>query len=113
MFKLSDKLNAGMKTYGLIYNTGEINSVTHIKNAKEYMDQNGLSYKEAIVTASSEVQQAAQSLAGNVDAFFIPNDSMVQSAMAAGGRSCKDAKVPVYGRFRRYGGVGRLCHHQY
>jgi len=97
MFKLSEKLTPGKKTYGLIYNTSEINSVTTIKNAKEYMDKNGLSYKEAVVTASSEVQQAAQSLAGSVDAFFIPNDSMVQSAMPQVAEVAKDAKIPVYG----------------
>lgn len=97
MFKLADELTPGCKTYGLIYNTGEINSVTTIENAKAYMDANGLAYKEAVVTASSEVQQAAQSLAGNVDAFFIPNDSMVQSAMPQVAEVAKDAKIPVYG----------------
>ncbi|EGW41894.1 ABC transporter substrate-binding protein [Desulfosporosinus sp. OT] len=97
MFKLSDKLTPDRKTYGLIYNTGEINSVTTIKNAKAYMDQNGLKYKEAVVTASSEVQQAAQSLVGKVDAFFIPNDSMVQSAMPQVAEIAKNAKIPVYG----------------
>lgn len=97
MFKLSDKLTPDRKTYGLIYNTGEVNSVTTIKNAKAYMDQNGLKYEEAVVTASSEVQQAAQSLVGKVDAFFIPNDSMVQSAMPQVAEVAKDAKIPVYG----------------
>lgn len=97
MFKLSGKLTPNCKKFGLIYNTSEINSVTTIKNAKAYMDKNGLSYKEAEVTASSEVQQAAQSLAGKVDAFFIPNDSMVQSAMPQVAQVAKDAKIPVYG----------------
>jgi putative ABC transport system substrate-binding protein len=97
MFKLSNQLTPGCKTYGLIYNTGEVNSVTTIEKAKAYMDENGLSYKESVVTASSEVQQAAQSLAGEVDAFFIPNDSMVQSAMPQVAEVAKDAKIPVYG----------------
>jgi putative ABC transport system substrate-binding protein len=97
MFKLSDQLTPGCQTYGLIYNTGEVNSVTTVENAKKYMDENGLSYKEAVVTASSEVQQAAQSLAEEVDAFFIPNDSMVQSAMPQVAEVAKAAKIPVYG----------------
>lgn len=97
MFKLSDKLTPNREAYGLIYNTGEINSVTTINNAKAYMDQNGIKYEEAIVTASSEVQQAAQSLVGKVDAFFIPNDSMVQSAMPQVAEIAKNAKIPVYG----------------
>lgn len=97
MFKLSDKLTPNRQTYGLIYNTGEINSVTTIENAKKYLDSAGLKYKEAIVTSSSEVQQAAQSLVGGVDAFFIPNDSMVQSAMPQVAEIAKKAKIPVYG----------------
>jgi len=97
MFKLSAKLTPNRKAYGLIYNTGEVNSVTTIKNAKAYMDQNGIKYEEVIVTASSEVQQAAQSLVGKVDAFFIPNDSMVQSAMPQVAEIAKNAKIPVYG----------------
>ncbi|HWQ78532.1 MAG TPA: ABC transporter substrate-binding protein [Anaerovoracaceae bacterium] len=97
MFKLSDLLTPGCETYGLIYNTGEVNSVTTIEKAKEYMDSNGLKYEESVVTASSEVQQAAQSLAGKVDAYFIPNDSMVQSAMPQVAEVAKDQKIPVYG----------------
>ncbi len=97
MFKLSDKLTPERQTYGMIYNTGEVNSVTTIKNAKAYLDQNGLKYKEEVVTASSEVQQAAQSLVGKVDALFIPNDSMVQSAMPQVAEIAKSAKIPVYG----------------
>jgi putative ABC transport system substrate-binding protein len=97
MFKLSDQLTPGCETYGLIYNTGEVNSVTTVENAKKYMDANGLKYEEAVVTASSEVQQAAQALAEKVDAFFIPNDSMVQNAMPQVAEVAKDKKLPVYG----------------
>jgi putative ABC transport system substrate-binding protein len=65
--------------------------------AKEYLEGRGLVYKEAIVTASSEVQQAAQSLVGSVDAIFVPNDSMVQSALPQVAEVCKDAGIPLYG----------------
>lgn len=97
MFNLADSLTPGCTTYGLIYCTSEVNSVSTIESAKAYLDANGLSYKEAVVTASSEVQQAAQSLVGSVDAIFCPNDSMVQSAMAQVAEVAKDADIPVYG----------------
>lgn len=97
MFKLADTLTPDNKTYGLIYNTGEVNSVKTIDAAKAYMDANGLSYKEAVVTNSGEVQQAAQSLVGSVDALFIPNDSVVQSALTQIAELAIDAKIPVYG----------------
>ena len=97
MFKLSAKLTPNVKTYGLIYCTSEVNSVTTINNAKAYMDQNGLKYVEAVVTNSGEVQQAAQSLVGRVDAMFIPNDSVVQTGLNAVAEIAKEAKIPVYG----------------
>ncbi len=97
MFKLSDRLTPGCKTYGLLYNTSEVNSVTTAEAAKAYLSANGMDYREAIVTASSEVQQAAQSLVGQVDAIFIPNDAMVQSALPQVAEVAKDAKIPVYG----------------
>ena len=97
MFKLSDQLTPGCETYGLIYCTSEVNSVTTIESAKAYMDANGLKYEEAVVTNSGEVQQAAQSLVGKVDALFIPNDSVVQTALTVVAEAAKDAKIPVYG----------------
>ena len=50
IFALSDKLTPDCKTYGMLYNTSEINSVSTVENAKKYLDDQGLSYKEAVVT---------------------------------------------------------------
>ncbi len=97
MFKLADKLTPGIQSYGILYNTGEINSVTTAANAKAYLEGQGLKAVEAVVTASSEVQQAAQNLADQVDAIFVPNDSMVQSAMPQVAEVAREAKIPVYG----------------
>lgn len=97
MFALSDRLTPGKQTYGFIYNTGETNSVTTVENAKAYLESKGLAYVEKTVANSGEVQQAAQSLVGSVDAFFIPNDSVVQSAMPQLAQVAMDAKLPVYG----------------
>ncbi len=97
IFELSDQLTPGMQTYGLLYCTNEVNSVNTVKQAKEYLDAQGLSYVEQIVTNSSEVQQAAQSLVGQVDAIFVPNDSVIQAAMPLVAEVARDAKIPVYG----------------
>lgn len=96
IFNLSDSLTPGNKTYGLIYNTGEVNSVNTVKDAKSYLDGKGLKYVEAIVTNSSEIQQAAESLVGSVDAIFVPNDSVVQSGMAQITEITRKNKIPVY-----------------
>ncbi len=95
-FKLAQTLTPDVKTFGFVYNTGEVNAVSSIERAKEYCDANGLEYKEAIITNTGELQQAAQSLAGKVDAIFSPNDNMVASAMPVLAGEGIRAKLPVY-----------------
>lgn len=97
IFGLCDSLTPECKTFGLLYNTSEINSVNTVNDAKEYLDSVGCNYVEGVVTNSSEVQQAAQSMVGKVDAIFIPNDSLIQDAMPMVTEIARGAKIPVYG----------------
>ena len=97
IFGLADELTPGIGKYGILYTSGEVNSVNTAKNAKEYLDSKGIAYEEIVVTNSSEVQQAAQQLSSECDAIFVPNDSVIQSAMPAVAQAAKDAKIPVYG----------------
>ncbi len=96
IFGLCDTLTPGCKTFGLIYCTSEVNSVSTVKDAKQYLNGKGLQAVEVTVTNSSEIQQAAQSLVGKVDAIFIPNDSVVQSAMTQITEITRENKIPVY-----------------
>ncbi len=97
MFKLSDQLTPGCKVYGLLYCLSEINSVSTANQAKAYMDANGLQYVEATVTNVSEVQVAVDTLLERVDAIFVPNDSVIQTAMSVVADSAAEMGVPVYG----------------
>ncbi len=97
MFKLADTLTPGCKVYGLLYCQSEINSVSTAAQAREYMDANGLSCVEAIVTNVSEVQMAVDTLLEKVDAIFVPNDSVIQTAMSVVADSAAEMGVPVYG----------------
>ncbi|MDD5944624.1 MAG: ABC transporter substrate binding protein, partial [Clostridia bacterium] len=42
-------------------------------------------------------QQAAQQLCSEVDAIFVPNDAVIQSAMPVVAAAAREAKIPVYG----------------
>ena len=97
MFHLADQLTPGCQVFGLLYCQSEINSVTTANQAKAYMDANGLDYVEAIVTNVSEVQMAVDSLLETVDAIFVPNDSVIQTAMRVVADSAAEMGVPVYG----------------
>ena len=97
IFLLAKKLTPHVMRYGILYNSGESNAVTTVQKAKAYLLANGYAFQEAVVTNSSEVAQAAQSIVSRVDALYIPIDSMVQSAMPQVAQIAKDAKKPVYG----------------
>lgn len=97
IFEFAEKLTPDVEKYGFLYCTSEVNSVTTIENAKEYCDKNNIKYKESVVTNSAEVQQAVQALVGDVDAIFIPNDSVIQSSMSLVTEVARKSKIPVYG----------------
>lgn len=82
------------KTIGTIYNSSEVNSEVQMKIAREAVPGLGFELKEATVTASSEVMQAAQSLVG-VDAIYLPTDNMVISSLAAVLQVAEAEKIPV------------------
>ena len=97
IFEVAKQITPDVKNYGLLYNTGEANAVNTVAAAKQYLDDNGYTYTEATVTNTSEVQQAAESLAEKCDAIFIPIDSSVQAAMTQVTSIATDAGIPVYG----------------
>lgn len=97
IFDLAGTLTPDFKTVGLLYCTGESNAVLTIDKTKEYLDEQGIAYEEQTVANSSEVQQAAQALAGKVDLIYIPVDSTVQSAMPQVVEAATAANIAVYG----------------
>ena len=97
IFTLAKTLTPSVKNIGILYCSGEQNAVQTAEKAKTYLSANGFTYQEVIVTNSGEVQQAAQSLAADVDAIYIPIDSTVQAAMAQVVEAANAKKIPVYG----------------
>ncbi len=96
IFDLANELTPDVESYGFVYNMSEVNSVSVIADAKEYLDAQGISYTEAIVTNIGEVTTATQSLVGKVDALFLPIDNTVASAMANVSQIALDNDLPVY-----------------
>lgn len=80
---------------GLIYSAGEQNSVTQIEAVQDAMEGTSLSAEEKTVSNSSEVQQAADSLAGGVDLFYIITDNTVVSALDAVVGVSEEQQIPL------------------
>lgn len=96
IFSLAKELTPNAKTFGFVYNKSEVNSAANIEKAKAYCDANGLKYKEAIANTTADIQQAAASIANDVDAFFTPDDNTVASSMSVYVQVADGAKKPIY-----------------
>ena len=89
------KIKPDAKVIGTIYSSSEVNSEVQIKAMKEYAESKGLTVKVATISTVNDIQQAAQSLIGSVDAFYEPTDNVVASAMPTLIDITNAAKVPV------------------
>lgn len=84
------------KTVGIIYNDGEANSVVNVDNAKKALEENGLECALSAISTSSEVKQAAESLVGRADVFYIPKDNTVVSALESVITVANEEKIPTF-----------------
>ncbi|WP_047153431.1 ABC transporter substrate-binding protein [Aneurinibacillus tyrosinisolvens] len=93
---LMKELMPDKKTVGIIYNSGEANSVVNVNNAKKAMDKNGLKAVEVNAGNTSEVKQAADSLVGKVDMLYIPKDNTAVAALKTIVQVAEQNKIPMF-----------------
>ncbi|RKF18464.1 ABC transporter substrate-binding protein [Alginatibacterium sediminis] len=89
------KVVPGAKRIGVIYNPGEANSVSLVELVKLHAAEMNLTVVEGAATKSSDVQTAARSLVGKVDAIYLPTDNTVISALEAVIKVGEQNKIPV------------------
>lgn len=85
-----------LKNLGVVYNSGEANSVAMIEALKLLAKKKNLKILTATVSKSSDVQAAAHSLMGRVDAIFVGNDNTVVSGLESLIKICLEAKTPLF-----------------
>lgn len=86
----------GIKKLGIIYNSGESNSISILKVLKEVSASRGISVEEATVANSSGVTQAAKSLVGRAEAIYIPTDNTVVSVFEAITKVAVENDLPLF-----------------
>ncbi|MEB7448181.1 ABC transporter substrate-binding protein [Arthrobacter koreensis] len=90
---LIKELAPDAKTIGVVYSSGEVNSRVQVDLAREAAEELGMELKEAAISATSEVQQAAQSL--DVDALYVPTDSHVVAAIDSVVEAAETKQIPL------------------
>jgi putative tryptophan/tyrosine transport system substrate-binding protein len=83
------------KNVGMVYNAGESNSVFLVKQAEKDAASMGLTIVKAPAGTSAEVQAAAQSLVGRVDAITVIGDNTAVSALESIIKVCEQNKIPL------------------
>lgn len=108
--KLFGQLEAAKKVekVGIIYNTGEANSVFTVDQAKAAAKELGLTIVEATVTNANEVQQAAQSLVGRVDGLYLITDNTLAQGIQSVLAIATQNKLPTVSVERSYVEQGAL-----
>lgn len=96
IFALAEELTPNVKSFGLIYSTSEVNSLSVIEDTKAYLDSKGIPYVDGAVTNSGEVQTSARNLLEKCDAVFAPIDNTVAGAMGILADEAIQAGKPVY-----------------
>ncbi|MFD0714824.1 ABC transporter substrate-binding protein [Paenibacillus sp. GCM10027626] len=97
--KLMDFIAANfpnIKSVGVVINTGEANAVVMAKKAEEALAKHDIKLVQAAITNTSEVQQAAESLADRVDAYYVTLDNKVVSGVDAILKVAQDKKKPFF-----------------
>lgn len=89
------KLCPNAKVIGTIYCSSEVNSEVQVAEMTKYAESKGLTVKVATISTVNDIQQAAQSLVGDVDAFYEPTDNIIASAMPTLVAITDPAKKPV------------------
>lgn len=84
-----------IKSIGLLYSSGEANSVKVINSIKD-ASSGEFEYIEAQIASSSQIKQAVESLIGRVDAIYIPSDNTVFSALPKLVQMSREHKIPVF-----------------
>ncbi len=80
---------------GLIYNSGEQNSIAQIEAVEAATNKVGLEVVKRTVSTSADVQQAAQSLIGAADVIYIVTDNTVVSALESVVAVCNEQNIPL------------------
>lgn len=83
------------KTIGTVYSSSEVNSQIQVNLLKKLAASKGITVAEATVSTVNDIQQAARSLVGKVDAFYIPTDNVLSSALPTLADIADEAKLPV------------------
>ncbi|MBB4301733.1 putative ABC transport system substrate-binding protein [Rhodobium orientis] len=90
------EISPDAKTIGIVYNSGEANSVALLEGMRSRVEAAGMELVESVATKSAEVQGATRALIGKADVIYIPTDNTIVSALEAAVKVAEENDIPLY-----------------
>ena len=84
------------KKVGVLYNTGETNSLAQIEAIKTMIDKHGMTLETQGVSKADEIALATEMILNKVDAIYIITDNMIAKATSQVVGISNNVKKPVF-----------------
>jgi putative ABC transport system substrate-binding protein len=94
--ELFKKIQPNLNKLGIIYNSGETNSVAIVKKLEKILKEMNIALIKQTIQRSSDIPQAVNAIANKVDAVFISNDNTLLAGLSFVIKICTLKKIPVY-----------------
>ena len=107
--ELLKKLLPNAKTVGMVYNTGEQNSVVQVEMAKGIAKELGLEIVSTGVSNTNDMPQAIDQVLSKSDVFYAHVDNSVATAFTLLAEKANKAGIPIIGSVADYVKGGALA----
>lgn len=114
--KLMKTIMPDLKKIGVVYTSSDDSSTSEYREFKQLAEKRGLNVTPYTITSTNDIEQVAQTLAGKVQAVYVPTDNTVASGIATLLKATNAVKIPVFpaaDTMVKSGGLATRCVSQY
>lgn len=95
LIDMSLEVFPNMQTIGVIFNSGEINSIDTVSKLRLILKNKNIKLEEVSITNSNDIKNAMNKITPKVDLVYIPQDNIVVSALDSIASLAKAEKKPL------------------
>lgn len=85
-----------IKNIGVIYTSSDDSSTSEFKEFKYLAEKAGINVRAYTITSTNDIEQVAQTIAGKVQAVYVPTDNTVASGFSSLIKTTNSVKIPVF-----------------
>lgn len=85
-----------LKKLGVLYNPGEVNSVTYMEFVKQAANESGIELIMSPIQSTNDAKAATERLVSKVDAIYFPNDNTAMASVGSIVLTAQKYGIPVF-----------------